>query len=324
MTPFKFNKEQFLNDISENRSTMMGLSIIAIILFHQDFITGFPLNVFQYYGYWGVEVFLLLSGMGLVNSLQKYPTRTYFQRRLLRLFPSCLFCGILKCVGAFLLSILILIPYDTFPINWLSPFSLDLWFIRAIIVYYLLSPWLYKFLLEKPVITIAVVISLFLINGILFRVHDCNSPTWIIERLPVFCIGMILKLKNDVLSTKSLILSLVFLLTAVVIVAIFRGEIYDASLPWTIMILSLAFGTTAMIYLITLLLKRIPQTILIPFKWTGTMSLELYLVHEFVFGIVKGNTSHLLGNTGQLTVSIMLSFILAFLCKWVIDNTYKK
>lgn len=324
MALLKFNKDLFLKDISENRSTIMGLSIIAIILFHQDYITGFPLSVFQYYGYWGVDVFLLLSGMGLVNSLRKYPVRTYYRRRLQRLFPACLLCGIMKCTIILLLSILSLLPYDTVPINWLSPFSMDLWFIRAIIVYYLLSPWLYKFLQEKPIITIAIALILFLINGLLFRVHDCNSPSWIIERLLVFCFGMILMLKSDILSTKNLILSLGFLVTAITIVAIYRGNIYGAIFPWTIMILSLAFGTTAMVYLIVLLLRRIPQTILIPFKWIGTMSLELYLIHEFVFGIITKVTPQLLGNKGLLTISFLLSLILAFLCKWAIDKNYKK
>lgn len=74
-------------------------------------------------------------------------------------------------------------PNDTKFINWLSPFSLDLWFIRTILVYYLLSPCLYKYLQGKAGITMALVIILFLINDLFFRIHDCNSPSWIPERL---------------------------------------------------------------------------------------------------------------------------------------------
>lgn len=159
-----FMKEQFLKDISVHRSAIMGISIIAILLFHQDFVSSFPLNMFHYFGYWGVDVFLLLSGMGLVNSLHKYPIRIFYRRRLLRLLPSCFFCGIIKCFTFLVIGTFIIIPNNFNFINGFSLFSLDLWFIRAILVYYLLSPWLHKYLLEKTSITMTFVIILFLIN----------------------------------------------------------------------------------------------------------------------------------------------------------------
>ena len=76
-----FMKEQFLKDISVHRSAIMGISIIAIILFHQDFVSTFPLNMFNYFGYWGVDVFLLLSGMGLVNTIESLKYLLLFARR---------------------------------------------------------------------------------------------------------------------------------------------------------------------------------------------------------------------------------------------------
>lgn len=315
---------QFLKDISEYRSTMMGLSILAIILFHQDFVNGFPLNFFHYYGYWGVDIFLLLSGMGLVNSLNKYPIHTFYQRRLLRLFPSCIFCGIFKCVVTLLLSSLILLPHGSSHINWLSPLSLDLWYIRAIIVYYLLSPWLFKYLQRMAGLTMAIVFLIFFVNELFFRVHDSNSLSWIPERLLVFTIGMLLMLKKDLLASKTILLSAVFLIVAVTIAATYKGDIHAVSLPWAIMIFCLAIGTITIIYLTVFLLKHIPQSFLEPFKWAGTISLELYLVHEFIFGIVNMTMSRWLGNVGLLTISVIFSLLLAYLCKWTIDKVTKK
>ena len=320
----QFTKEQFQKDISLHRSAIMGISIIAIILFHQDFATSFSLNIFQYYGFWGVDIFLLLSGMGLVNSLQKYPIRIFYQRRLLRLFPSCLLCGIFKCLFFLVIETFYIFPNDTKFINWLSPFSLDLWFIRTILVYYLLSPCLYKYLQGKAGITMALVIILFLINDLFFRIHDCNSPTWIPERLLVFTIGMYLSVKQDIVSPKSILISLGFLILSITIVASYKGDIYGNTIPWSIMIFALAFGTMSIIYIITMILKHIPSVILVPFKWIGAMSLELYLIHQFVFGMVKIATINFLSNIGQLIVCITFSLLLAFLCKLAIGKITKR
>ncbi len=314
----QFSKEQFLKDISAYRSAIMGLSMIAIILFHQDFVNSFPLNIFKYYGFWGVDVFLLLSGMGLVNSLNKYPIRIFYQRRLLRLVPSCILCGILKCIVILFISSLILLPDRFSHINWLSPFSLDLWYIRAIVVYYLLSPWLFKYLKKNTGLTMTIVISVFLGNELLFRVHDSNSFSWIPERLLVFTIGMLLMVKDNILKPLNMMLSLGTLMIAITIFAVFKGDMFGTTISWTIMIFSLALGTTAIIYLITLLLKIAPISILAPFKWIGTMSLELYLLHEFIFGMINLTTFHWLGNVGRLTISIILSLFLAYLCKMAI------
>lgn len=310
-----FTKEQFIKDISVHRSAIMGISIIAIILFHQDFVSSFPLNMFNYFGYWGVDVFLLLSGMGLVNSLQKYSTRVFYLRRLLRLFPSCFLCGIFKCFTFFVIGTFFIIPNDINFINWLSPFSLDLWFIRAILVYYILSPWLHKYLLENTAITMALVIVLFLIDELFFRVHDSNSPTWIPERLLVFTIGMFLIVKQEIITPKNILISLGSLILAITIAASYKGDIFGNAIPWAIMMFALAFGTMAIIYIIIMIFKHIPLVILLPFRWIGAMSLELYLIHEFVFKIVKITTIDYLSNMGRLIVGIILSLLLAFLCK---------
>lgn len=308
-------KEQFLKDISVHRSAIMGISIIAILLFHQEFVSSIPLHMFKYFGYWGVDVFLLLSGMGLVNSLHKYPIRIFYRRRLLRLFPSCIFCGIVKCFTYLVIGTIFIIPNNIDFINGLSPFSLDLWFIRAILVYYILSPWLHKYLQEKTAITMAFVIILFLINELFFRVHESNSPTWILERLLVFTIGMFLTVKQNIISPKSVLISLGFLTIAFTLAAIYRGDIFGNTIPWAIMMFALAFGTMAIIYIIIMILKHIPLVILVPFRWIGEMSLELYLIHEYVFQIVKIAPMNFHSNMGRLIVGIILSLFLAFLCK---------
>ncbi len=312
------NKERFFKDISEYRSAMMGLAIIAIVLFHQKFVKDFPLSIFQYYGYWGVDVFLLLSGMGLVNSLHKNPIRQYYQRRIMRLAPSCILCGVLKCT-VFLLLGAFITGTDQLLLNWLSPLSLDLWYIRAILVYYLISPLLYKYLGKSPWLTMAAILLLFTVNELFFRIHDSNSLTWIPERLPIFAIGMLLMMRKDILSARTMALSIGFLLLAIGIVAIYRENIYSY-LPWAAHMFALALGTIGMIWLLMLLIRYIPRSLLSPFQWIGTVSLEIYLVHEFVFGVVRLMLGNQYNSLFLLLLSITLSILIAYLCKWTTDR----
>ena len=90
-----FHKD-FIKVTSEYRTTIMGLSMLSIILFHQYFTSVIPFNVFHNFGYWGVDVFLFLSGMGLVRSLENNTLPVYYMRRFKRIIPSCILCGTTK------------------------------------------------------------------------------------------------------------------------------------------------------------------------------------------------------------------------------------
>lgn len=85
--------------ISKNRTAIMGFAMMSIMLFHQPFFYGNPfVDFFHLYGFWGVEVFLFVSGFGIVHSLKKNSLAIYYTNRLKRLLPSCLLVGIGKYV----------------------------------------------------------------------------------------------------------------------------------------------------------------------------------------------------------------------------------
>ena len=64
--------------LSKYRSVLMGIAMLSIMLSHQRFVHVFPFNVFESYGHWGVDVFLFLSGMGMVRSLMTYSTKFFY------------------------------------------------------------------------------------------------------------------------------------------------------------------------------------------------------------------------------------------------------
>ncbi len=68
----------------------MGLSILAIVLYHTPYeVTGsFLWNYLHGSAYWGVDVFLFLSGLGACHSLASRGGRGYLARRVRRLLPG--------------------------------------------------------------------------------------------------------------------------------------------------------------------------------------------------------------------------------------------
>lgn len=73
----------------------MGFSILWIYLFHAriwlpDTAMFAPLNTFKEIGYAGVDVFLFLSGFGLMTGMMKnnHDILTFYKKRMLRILPA--------------------------------------------------------------------------------------------------------------------------------------------------------------------------------------------------------------------------------------------
>lgn len=152
---FRKNQQQtFCKEISENRTAIMGLAMLSVMLFHQYFTSTIPFNAFHNFGNWGVDIFLFLSGMGLVQAINKYPILHFYKRRFQRIIPSCILCGTIKYFAFMALGSSVIILKEPLHIGWWSVASLDLWFIPTIIILYIISPLLYHFLSNNTKITL--------------------------------------------------------------------------------------------------------------------------------------------------------------------------
>lgn len=305
----------------------MGLSMLSIMLFHQYFTSFPPFNIFHNFGYWGVDIFLFLSGMGLINSLEKNTTKVFYQRRFYRLIPSCVLCGTLKYILFLVLGSSVAILKDGLNLGIWSLASLDLWFIHTIIIFYAISPMLYRSLCKWTYTTIAFIVLTYFINESTLRPvvgFDWLSPagvlSWSLERLPVFAFGMFLAIKKDFINDK-LPISACFLLLAIALVFFKKTGFLFISLD-ALIVISLAIGTPALIWLCIALLKKIPVVYHKPLVFLGTYSLEIYLVHEFLFWVLKvyfekGSPWIL------LPLSIILSCLSAYCCKHITNKLMK-
>lgn len=194
-----------LNDLSAYRTQIMGLATIMIIACHAhpsgvvmpgwlSFILGF--------GNFGVDIFLLLSGIGLYYSLKKRELKNravggYYKSRIYRVYIPYLFVYIPYCVIFLLLgkyssgdSLLCLTTLEF----WV--FHRGAWFVSLIIVLYLFSPFLFKLLDSKfKWLWVALIVTIIVLMCNFIDVDKSNNSIkgnvlFALERVPCFVIGM--------------------------------------------------------------------------------------------------------------------------------------
>lgn len=315
----KEKKDSLIIQVSECRDSIMGVAMLSIMLFHQYFISIIPFNFFHNFGYWGVDIFLFLSGMGLVNSLKKNTTKEYYKRRFIRIIPSCLLCGTTKYLFFTLFYSSLFILKDGLKIGIWSIASLDLWYIHTIIILYLISPFLLISLNKNKYLTIAIIVCFFLLNGLFLRPivgYDWLSPkgiiSWTVERLPVFTLGMLISIVHRKTNLFFLFSSLSFILA--ITLTLLGKTHYSFYGIQVCIIFMLTLGMPFLIMACIFILNNIPYPMQKFFSVLGKYSLELYLVHEFIFWTLiiyyKNWNPYLL-----LILGFLLSFLSAYLCK---------
>lgn len=320
----KDNYLTFIEATSHHRTEIMRVSMLAVILFHQYFTSAIPFNFFHFFGYWGVDVFLFLSGMGIVNSIKKYPTSIYFKRRFTRILPSCILCGTLKYIIFNLFGTSIAVLKEGLNICILSMVGLDSWYIYTILIFYAIAPLLYIIIQKAPLITIICIAFLYIINGLTVRPmvgFDWMSPEgilgWTIERLPVFTCGMMISIWKS-LDRKILTYSFIFLILAIILKLLEKLCTPFPVLQVCIM-MTLAIGMPSLIFITIFFLQYTPQVLKAIFSFFGTYSLEIYLVHGFIFWALKIIYA-CISPWLLMPIAFILTCLSAYFCKKIVDK----
>lgn len=247
------------------------------------------------------------------------------QAKIKKVFPSCILCGTTKYLVFILLGSSVAVLKDGLNIGWWSLISYDLWFIPTILVLYVISPFLYRMLIRWPTIVLTIISISMFINGLTLIptvLPGSTSPLGVfshtIERLPVFTVGMFISIKKNRIDN-ILLYSFPFLFIAVGIKLLTKGmQLHDT---YTYSFLALAFGVPALIIINISILRITPLIIKTIIDYFGEYSLELYLVHEFIFGIIKIKftdvSSYLI-----LPTAILLSCLVAYLCRCFIKSLF--
>ena len=140
------------NDISKYRQSLMGLSIIMVLLCHARMdganLPNILLSILSL-GNWGVDIFLLLSGIGMYYSISKQRDninwRVWIFKRLKRiLIPYLIIESPFRIWYAIHngLGVEGFLYYISFASYWVE--HIGLWFVALLIPLYILTPVFYK------------------------------------------------------------------------------------------------------------------------------------------------------------------------------------
>lgn len=198
-------KDIELANISRYRGELMGAAMLFVILFHvglprEDMFFGL-----RRMGNIGVDIFLFLSGMGLWFSWTKHPSLShFFTRRFLRIYPTWLLLASLYYIPDYLelsfvqhsgYSVSIIDLIGDISINWdfWLHDELTFWYIPAIMLLYLLSPFYMKLILTHPIYRWLPVVMLMWCILVQY-VTPINNAVGHLEifwsRVPIFFIGI--------------------------------------------------------------------------------------------------------------------------------------
>lgn len=196
------------NLLSKYRSELMGLATIAVVLFHffeevgqhASEVTDTVLHLYNFgrYGYIGVEVFLIVSGIGCYYSIRKnFNKKEFYKKRAKRILIPYLLIAVpfWLYIDVFLNKSIEEFIYDLTGISFLID-TKTFWYVFFILIMYFLFPLIYKFLFgkEKDIFLKFMFIELlvaFLTIILYVEMYDVFDLIEIaLTRVPIFIFGV--------------------------------------------------------------------------------------------------------------------------------------
>ena len=290
-------------NILAHRAELFGISTLWIIALHlQQFIPGFPKGAVwaaaetaMEMGSAGVDVFIILSAVGLWHSMERNTPRQFYVNRLKRaLIPYLIFGGGYLTLRFIVeRSSFVGLLLDVTMLRWWFETTM-LWYPFFMLVTYLIFPLLYhgKKRLDSwliwglAAVSVAVVLGAELLQGELEHRHEL-----FLSRMPVFlvCTAMAERwLKDGRFRLRDL-------LCTAGILAVLAALWFWGSPHWHVT-LERAFKSILMMYLLmgcTYLADHVRnarplQKIQEGLRWVGARSFEIYLAHQVMLTICDG------------------------------------
>lgn len=271
-------------NISKNRQQLMGIAGLFIMFCHNSiylphWFYNINFNYLRFLFQIGVDMFLLFSGLGCYFSLSKSESVTrFYQKRLLRLFPSYLiFYTIITVAYIFIdKQSFLQKAYSFSPFSFIISGDLTLWFIPAICVLYIISPLIFKIIkwINNEIYTLILILIIYIV-AILLQVFSVPYSNILFLRVPSFLFGMLIGYCEKESKTVDLKPFQSVLLFGVFIVSLFLYFFFTDNKIISSRIIFFPLCVT----LTTIIASLIPKINLKPFRFLGSITLETYLVH---------------------------------------------
>ena len=270
-----------IEDISTYRSELMGFAILWIMSFHFEFIQIFPVHFLTQFGYAGVEIFMVVSGLGLYYSLEKDNNVIHFyKRRFFRIIPIYYLLGIADSIIVYKDNLITyLFRYSTIG-YWIDSYYGD-WYIPSLMMLYFFAPIIKKIVDKEDkvflTIFIVIILSIVLLLGIYYNYID-RPHYFFIYRIPAFVFGMQCALwikKRKGLKP--------FTILAVIGILFFVFLYSQCNIIYYYRFSSFLFLSPIILLFLTILFKHNPCKINLPMAAIGKASLEIYLIQGFIY-----------------------------------------
>ena len=280
--------------LSRYRAELMGLAMLWVMLYHAwflDFGVG-PLNWLRKAGFGGVDIFILLSAMGLTMSLCRKGQKfcPFMARRALRILPA--YFVVMLPYTLFLIlrrgaPVSALVWNSTLLSYWVRAEGRFNWYISGIMFFYLLTPLCFRCLKKtrhRKALTAAGMAAGLVLCFVLMKFEQWQYLD-VAYRIPIFFSGLLMGFyaqEERGIGKKDLLFWCVWLLCGLVyFIAASRSLVKVLYLPPSLL---LVFTTLPMCLVFCLLFERLPLGGLRRFlRLVGENSLEIYLLNVSLF-----------------------------------------
>lgn len=314
-----------LSLISKYRTHIMGFAILWIMWFHSPYIGKSEVWHFIHnIGFYGVDMFLLVSGLGLYFSMRKSKSiGEFYLKRAIRILPAYLIVTI--CWYAFykpeipftdkLLSILGVNYFRGNVAVNPRPEYFD-WFLPTLFVLYLLTP-LYDKLFQKASVKWKFTFLCMMISPLLCIIFYKTGQQVLYGstvRIAIFLVGywigwFLYEKKEE--SKGSWMVHLALLFGGIALVYYIQTYIKNPTVFWGLNCYPALMAAPALcvllgtlFYLAEKYLMIVGKIILIPFYVCGRYSLEIYLFHQRLIEIANGDKGEGIRNFLSSTLHI--------------------
>ncbi len=324
--------------LSRFRAQYMGIAIVCIMLCHNSLhvpealveIRSYISSLFQC----GVDVFMVLSGLGLYYSFTKTPNcKAFWKKRFIKILIPYVIVVLLYAfvyVGYFKNATLGSYLWAYSLVSFFTDASLSIWFISAILLLYLIFPLLYV-LLDKKTTLFRIGTYLIIIGCVTIAIVGTPKVLYIINeifisRLPAFLFGMFIakRIHDNNLSQKVNVCSATCITLAVVSFALIACfMVLKPTFWWTVVrLLFLPFVFSVMMLSGTIMDKLNKKTIDKVLVFLGSITLELYLLHERILSTLNQfSMRYDLSPYLRSIVNNILAIVLSLVGAWILHVT---
>lgn len=338
--------------LSRYRGELMGFAALWVVFFHSpirvpDSWPQFlyqPIDIFRVLGYGGVDLFILVSGIGIYQSLSKNSPAAYIKNRVRKIYPIwCVYSLMVFALGAILFGAYYswreILGYFTLFGFW-SPALKHQgnWYVYTIMLFYVLAPIPFFLLRDskRKTLTCVILTAIALLGSTAFFSTNAFVTKHLLiafSRLPLFIIGMYFSaaLKDKVMKKSHWIICIaVFLIGLAAMVYVLK---YQKKLLWTYGLwwypfILIAPTMSLLLAKLCAICERRIRHLMAVLRFLGAGSLEIFLISNYIFKRTEGKITlngwqAVLFSIGATIAGILFHLLMKYGTK-LVTNTYQK